>query len=193
VFLARRPVQGSPSVVLTWPGGLGAFAGASPVGAFVQSEVPARRETLSLNGLPFGIALARTLWAQTPEDLEARVLGLSARNGNRVLLDVFEPRIRHVAVFAPATSPVRQRHEQEAWVLVPAGSTGDDPRGKAMDERLGAYETRPDRGHAVELAVSGRTSRELPVITIGRSAISWVRGVDAFGRRRPVSYRFPWP
>ena len=62
LLLERRPASGSSFLVVTWAGGLGALAGVCEHGVVAQCELPSdRKETLSLAGVPFGIALARAI------------------------------------------------------------------------------------------------------------------------------------
>jgi hypothetical protein len=194
LMLERRPLQGSASLVVTWPGGLGALAGVCAWGAVVQCEVPSERAALSLNGVPFDIGVARVLRsADPPDDL---VRAIPPRNGNRILTSVYRTGVRDLALLAQAGPTFAGRLAENEWGLVPAGPGGTDPRATAQDERLGAYPQRPDETQRVELAVAGRGSQGGAVLEITPGGtILWHGAVDAAGKdlRPPIRFPFPSP
>lgn len=190
LLLERRPVTGSPTLVVTWPGGLGAIAGASEHGFVAQCEVASPREALSLHGVPFGIATARALrFSEDPAEIPHEV---PERNGNRVVAASLHRGTRRVAVRTRSGAGSDESFEPGAWILVPAGPGGADPRVTSMDERLGAFPERPRRQDAIALAVSGRGSRVGAALVLAPSNVIWHGALDATGKdlRPPVRIAF---
>lgn len=194
LLLERQPVEGSPWLVVTWPGGLGALAGVTRWGFAAQCETPSEKAAMSLHGVPFGIGFARALRAADgPEDLIRRT---PPRNGNRVVaMSSGGGHVREVALLASAGPNSHEHVDKNYWVLLPAGPGGADPRAVAMDERLGGYPQRPGEGAGIALAVSGRVSQKATVLMLAPGAIWWHRGVRADGTdvSPPLSFLFPSP
>lgn len=187
LLLERRPVGRHATLVVTWPGGLGALAGVSDAHVLVaQGEVPRAREQQTLDGVPFTVALRLALEAA---DGAVNPSTLPALNANRVLLvdDLGGgPRAdrwghRDLALIARIGGELKA-FDENAWVLSPAGPGGKDARVRAMDERLGGYPTRPDSSQTVALAVSGRSSQAGAVIEVTGSGIRWLTGIGADGK-----------
>ena len=193
LVLERRPAKGSPSMVVTWPGGLGAAAGVSRAGVVAQCETPSAKEALSLRGVPFTIVLAAAL--RTAEDVETLVRGLAGRNGNRVLAAGRGDRgpVRLLGLLASAGPTSSAGFPSEHWIVVPAGPGAPDPRAATMDERLGGYPERPGAAEAVALAVSGRSPQAGAVIELRPDGITWHGAVDAMGKDLRPPIRFPFP
>jgi hypothetical protein len=190
VVLERNTEGAESTVVLTWPGSLGALAGSSPYVWAVQGEVGLDVRRGSLKGPPFGIGLRVALErAKTLDDFWARLPKLT---GNRVLASEAGPwlgdsRPRRMGLVAYAGDDAVD-HAPNDWVLAPAGVGGaDSPRTRAQDERLGSYATRPGAEEAIALALAGRSGTG-PVVTVSRGRLDWW-GSEPASTRPPATYR----
>jgi hypothetical protein len=187
VVVDRQDGEGKPTIVLTWPGSLGALAGSTPGLWAVQSEVGLDVRRGSLKGPPFAIGLRVALERATSlEDFWQRLPKLS---GNRVLAAASGENKRRSGLVAYAgDDPVD--HDLNEWVLAPAGVGGpDSPLTQQQDVFLGAFATRPGPPDAVPLAIAGRSAAGRgPIVGVGFRVIEWSGRDDADGTSPPVTY-----
>jgi hypothetical protein len=183
---------------VTWPGGLGAFAGLSSRGVLVvQAEIARDRRKdvwLSLRGTPFDVSLRVAL--ESSSGVDGLFLEVARLNVNRVLAGSAATR-RIAVVTGRGTVPGAgnesdRTYQRTEWVLAPAGDAPDS-RATSMDERLGGYPHRPGPSEAVALAVAGRASQDAAVIEVTPEGIVWHRGVRSDGTDVSPPIRFPFP
>jgi hypothetical protein len=184
VVLERRPSEGAPTIVLAWPGSLGALVGASADLYAAQVEVPLDVRRGSLKGPPFAVGFRVALErAKGLDDFWARLPRLS---GNRVLAgQASGDRTRFTGLVAYAGEDPTD-HDPAHWVLAPAGEGGPaSALTQRQDEALGAYAERPGAVDAPALAIAGRSPEGAgPVVGATFGRILWW-GTDAAGAARP--------
>jgi hypothetical protein len=173
LVLERRPAsaQSAATMVVTWPGGLGAIAGVSARALLVAAgevRLPLTRE--SLNGPPFGIGLRVALErSRGRDDFFER---LPKTSGHRVLVADAENRRRMAVVAKVGGDP--QDFDASGWALATGAVEGGDSRSAALDERLGSFPARPGAGDLWTLLAAGRRAPSGPTIRLSLLGVEWV-------------------